>query len=54
MNSFATSTQYKNWIKTEEEIQKIEENKIDRISKRINDVNSLIKKENEKKSFHNF
>ena len=53
MNSFATSTQYKNWIKTEEEIQKIEKNKIERIFKRINDVNSLIKKENEKKSLHN-
>ena len=53
MNSFSTSTQYKNWIKTEEEIQKIEKNKIERIFKRINEVNLLIKKENEKKSAHN-
>jgi cyclin H len=47
MNSFLTSTQNKNWIKTEEQLKKIEKNKIKKILERINDVNSLIKKENE-------
>ena len=50
MNSFFTSTQYKNWIKTEEQLQKMETNKIERILRRINDINSSIKKENEEKS----
>ena len=50
MNSFFTSTQYKNWIKTEEQLQSIEKTKIQRIVKRINEVNALIKKENEEKS----
>ena len=44
MNSFFTSTQYKNWIKTEEQLQSIEKTKIQRIVKRINEVNALIKK----------
>ena len=39
MNSFFTSTQYKNWIKTEEQLQKMETNKIERILRRINDIN---------------
>ena len=50
MNSFFTSTQNKNWIKTEEQLQSIEKTKIQRIVKRINEVNALIKKENEEKS----
>ena len=50
MNSFIKSTQYKNWIKTNEEIEKIEKSKVQKILKRINDVNLLIKKENEEKS----
>ena len=50
MDSFFTSTQNKNWIKTEEQLKKIEKLKIERILKRINEVNSLIKKENEEKS----
>ena len=45
MDSFFTSTQNKNWIKTEEQLKKIEKLKIERILKRINEVNSLIKKE---------
>ena len=48
MNSFFTSTQYKNWTKTEEQLEKIEKQKIEKIIKRINDVNLLIKAENEK------
>ena len=36
MNSFLTSTQNKNWIKTEEQLKKIEKNKIKKILERIN------------------
>ena len=53
MNSFFHSTQYKNWTKTKEEIQKIQKIKIERIIKRINEVNLLIKKQNEQKSRSN-
>jgi hypothetical protein len=47
MNSFFDSTQYKNWIKTKEEIQKITLSKLYAIDKRINDVNNIVKKEDE-------
>ena len=50
MNSFNTSTQFNNWIKTEEQLQKVEKSKLERILKRINEVNKLIKKENEELS----
>ena len=50
MNSFFKSTQYKNWIKTKDEIQKIHKLKIERILKRISEVNLLIKTENERKT----
>ena len=50
MNSFFKSTQYKNWIKTKDEIQKIHKLKIEKILKRIGEVNLLIKKENEQKT----
>ena len=50
MNSFSKSTQFKNWIKTEEEIKKIERNKFQKIFNRINEINSEIKKQNEEKS----
>jgi hypothetical protein len=41
MNSFFKSTQYKNWIKTKDEIQKIHKLKIEKILKRIGEVNLL-------------
>lgn len=47
MNSFSKSTHYKNWIKTEEEIKKIEKNKVEKIFNRINEINLKIQKENE-------
>ena len=50
MNSFSTSTHFKNWIKTEEEIKNIEKTKVERIIIRINEINLKIKKENEEKS----
>ena len=50
MNSFFKSTQFKNWIKTEEEIQKIEKSKIGKILDRINDINKEIEQENEEKN----
>ena len=50
MNSFHSSTQYKNWIKTKEELQGITNSKIQKIFKRINEVNKLIKQENEEKA----
>ena len=53
MNSFFKSTQCKNWIKTKEEIQKIQQKKVERILKRIKEVNLLIKEENEKLSHSN-
>jgi len=46
MNSFFSSTQYKNWIKTEDQLAKIETLKFSKILKRINIVNALIKIEN--------
>ena len=52
MNSFSTSTHFKNWIKTEEQLEKIVGLKIQKIYKRIKEVNSLIHKENEEKSHH--
>ena len=52
MNSFSTSTHCKNWIKTEKELEKIEKSKLERILKRISEVNMSIKKEYEEKS-HN-
>jgi hypothetical protein len=42
MNSFNTSTQFNNWIKTEEQLQKVEKSKLERILKRINEVNFSI------------
>jgi hypothetical protein len=53
MNSFPTSTQYRNWIKTKEELQAITKNKIVKINKRINEVNNIIRKENEAKALKN-
>lgn len=53
MNSFTNSSQYKNWIKTKEEIEKIEKSKVSKILTRIKDINNLIKKENEEKSRNN-
>lgn len=53
MNSYFKSTQFKNWIKTEEEISKIEKSKPEKVFKRINEVNAIIKKENEEKSLSN-
>ena len=50
MNSYFKSTQFKNWKKTKEEIQKIQQKKIERVLKRIREVNSIIKEENEKLS----
>ena len=50
MNSFLTSTQNRNWIKTELQLKKTEKIKIERILKRINEINLLIKKENEEKA----
>ncbi len=50
MNSFIKSTQYRNWTKTNADIENIEKSKVQRIFKRINDVNLIIKKENEEKS----
>ena len=52
MNSFIKSTQYKNWIKTKEGLEKIEKNKVQKIRKTINEINLLIKKENDEKSKH--
>ena len=53
MNSFATSTHYKNWIKTEEQLKENENSKYQRILKRVNAVNKIINKENEEKSHEN-
>lgn len=50
MNSFFESTQYKNWIKTKEELQKITKSKLDKINKRINEVNKIIEEENKVKA----
>ena len=51
MNSFSTSTHFKNWIKTEEEIKNIEKTKVEKIIIiRIREINLKIKKENEEKS----
>ena len=52
MNSFSTSTHFKNWIKTEEQLEKIVYSKIQKIYKRVKEVNNLIHKENEEKSRH--
>ena len=49
MNSFSKSTHFKNWIKTEEEIKKIEKSKIEKILSRIYEINLKIQKENEEK-----
>ena len=46
MNSFFSSTQYKNWIKTEDQLAKLETLKFSKILKRIKIVNDLIKIEN--------
>ena len=43
MNSFFKSTQCKNWLKTEEEIKKIEKSKDDKILGRIKEINKKIK-----------
>ena len=53
MNSFFKSTQCKNWIKTKEEIEKIQQKKLGGILKRIKEVNSLIEEENKKLSNSN-
>ena len=53
MNSFHSSTQYTNWIKTKKELQGITNSKIEKIFKRFNDVNKLIKQENEEKVMKN-
>ena len=49
MNSFHESTQNKNWIKTEEEIDIINQKKVERILARIGKINKLINEENENK-----
>lgn len=53
MNSFHSSTQNTNWIKTKKELQGITNSKIEKIFKRFNDVNKLIKQENEEKVMKN-
>ena len=50
MNSFLKSTQMKNWIKTEKEINELLKNKVNKIENRINSINNLIEKKNEEKS----
>ena len=53
MNTFYNSTQYKNWMFTKEGIQKIQKIKIDKILKRIDEVNLIIKKHNDQKACSN-
>lgn len=53
MISFSKSTQCKNWIKTEEEIKKIEETKIEKIVGRMVEINKEIEKQNEEKNREN-
>ena len=53
MNSFLKSTHCKNWIKTEEELKKIEKTKVEKILVRINEINKAIEIENEEKSRSN-
>ena len=48
MKSFATSSHFKNWIKTEEELQKMDKVKLSGFLKRIDEINREIKIENDK------
>lgn len=48
MKSFATSSHFRNWIKTEEELKKMDKVKIGGLLKRIDEINKEIKIENDK------
>lgn len=48
MKSFATSSHFRNWIKTEEELKKMDKVKIGGLLKRIGEINKEINIENDK------
>ena len=50
MMSFSTSSHFRNWIKTEEELKKMDKTKVGGLLKRIDEINREIKEENDKMS----